>query len=152
MQQGGGEYLVGFFVYVFVAILVSVSFLFLFGLLCLPFFNKLLRQDAKFIFKLLTALSFSYWCAHLPTALSFSESSARPQVTSVNLQGACGWFPSALNPSCLQKNASLCPALGCSLSPIHVGLWVTTHRVCKGTPQLQSWAVQTVWRPTGHSP
>lgn len=59
MQQGGGEYLVGVFVYVFVATLVSVLFLFPFGLLCLPFFNKLLRQDAKFIFKLLTALSFS---------------------------------------------------------------------------------------------
>lgn len=51
MQQGGGEYLVGFFVYVFVAILVLVSFLFPFGLLCLPFFNKLLRARCKVYFQ-----------------------------------------------------------------------------------------------------
>lgn len=143
MQQGGGEYLVELFVFVLELFLLL---LFSFCLLLLAFIHKLLRKDAKLIFKL-TTLSFSYWSACLFGILTFIESSACPQVTPVNPQGVCGWFPISL-----QKNTPLCPALGCSLCPIHTGLWVTTHRVRRGIPQLQNWAVQTAWRPTGHNP
>lgn len=55
MQQGGEEHLGEFF----------VSVLELFCLFCgFPFLNKLLRQGARLIFKLLTTLSFSSWSIH----------------------------------------------------------------------------------------
>lgn len=140
----------GVFGGVFLALFWSFLGFDLVFVLVLAFFNKLLRQDAKFVFQLLTTLTFSYGCACLSTVLSFSESSACPQFTSVNLQGVCGWFPSALNSSSLQKNESLHPALSCSLSQIHMGLWETHTECARGF--LSYRAELCSLRTTAHSP
>lgn len=75
----------------------------------------------------------------LCTFLSFSESSACPQVGSANLSGVLAGFPELWIPA-LYRRMHLCPALGCSVSPILMGLGVTAHRGWKGIPQLQSCA------------
>lgn len=77
----------------------------------------------------------------LCTFLSFSESSACPQVGSANLPGVLAGFPELWIPA-LYKRMHLCPALGCSVSPILMGLGVTAQEGGKGS--LSYRAVQSL--------
>lgn len=116
--------------------------------------SELFRQDTKFIFRFLTTLmSFSLLVCSFNQSAHLKWELACPQFTSaaVSLQCICSWFPSALNSSYLQTNAALHPAPGCSLSPIHMGMWVPMHRLWKGIPHIEliyenSLDIERSWR------